>query len=151
MLSENSLWIIMNPIYTHARFVSPQEAVIKYCAHLHHTLAALKRYFPASLVAPLSNSEQINHPSSIHTYTKSTPKHIHHHYAPSVTLAYTPHIITPVFVDRPHRSKLHCCPDGRRSWLVDYKREHRTLPLAMVKGVGKQQPVILMNILKCGK
>ena len=42
--------------------------------HLHHTLAALKRYFPASLVAPLPSSEQTNLPSSNHTYTKSTPK-----------------------------------------------------------------------------
>ena len=47
---------------------------------LHHTLAALKRYFPASLVAPLPNSEQINHPSSNHTYTNLTPTHIHHQY-----------------------------------------------------------------------
>ena len=36
----------------------------KILAHLHHTLAALKIYFPASLVTPLPNSEQINHPSS---------------------------------------------------------------------------------------
>ena len=40
------------------------EAITKYCAHLHHTLAALKRCFPASL-----NSEQINHPSSNNNYT----------------------------------------------------------------------------------
>ena len=33
---------------------------------------------PASLVAPLPNSEQTNLPSSNHTYTKSTPKRIHH-------------------------------------------------------------------------
>ena len=52
---------------------------------LHHILAALKRYFPASFVAPLPNSEQINLPSSNHTYTMSTPKHIHHHYASFVT------------------------------------------------------------------
>ena len=30
-------------------------------AHPHHTLAALKRYFPVSLVAALPTSEQINH------------------------------------------------------------------------------------------
>ena len=57
----------------------------KYCAHLHHTLLALKRDFPTSLVAPLPNSEQTNLPSSNHTYTKSLPNHIHHHYAPSAT------------------------------------------------------------------
>ena len=39
-----------------------------------------------------ANSEQINHPSSNHTYTKSTPKHIHHCCAPFVTLTYTTHI-----------------------------------------------------------
>ena len=73
--------------------IQPQEAITKYCAHLHHTLAALKRYFTSSLAAPLPTSEQINHPFSSHTYTKSTPNHIHHHYAPFVTFAYTPHII----------------------------------------------------------
>ena len=57
---------------------------IKKYAHLNHTLSALKRYFHASLVAPLPNSEQINPPSSNHTYTKSTPNHIHY-YSPSVT------------------------------------------------------------------
>ena len=65
--------------------IYPQEAIAKYCANLHHTLTALKRNFHASLVAPLPYSEQINHSSLNHTYTKSTPKHIHHHYAPYVT------------------------------------------------------------------
>ena len=51
-------------------------------------------YFHASLVSPLTNSEQINHPSSNHTYTKSTPNHIHHHCAPSVTPTHTAHIIS---------------------------------------------------------
>ena len=74
--------------------ILPQEAKTKYCAHLHHTLAALKRDFPASLVVPLPNSEQTNLPSSNHTYTKSTPKHTHLHYAPSVTSTHTAHIIS---------------------------------------------------------
>ena len=69
----------------------PQEAITKYCAHLHHTLAALKRYFPASLVAPLPNSEQIKHTSSNHTYTKSTPIHIHRHGVPYVTPTHPRH------------------------------------------------------------
>ena len=33
-------------------------------------------------------------PSSNHTYTMPTPKHIHHHYAPSVTSTHTTHIIS---------------------------------------------------------
>ena len=41
---------------------------------------------------PLPNSEQINHPSSYHTCTKSTPNHIHHYYAPSVTPTHMTHI-----------------------------------------------------------
>ena len=53
-------------IYIHllSLCIYPQDAITICCAHLHHTLAALKRYFPASLVAPLPKSEQINHPSS---------------------------------------------------------------------------------------
>ena len=92
-----------------------------------HTLAALKRYFPASLVAPLPNSEQINHPSSNHIYIKSIPNHIHHHYTPSVTLTrhtsslqlhpHSHHFVTPGFVGRPRRSD---CPagqmDGQAAW-----------------------------------
>ena len=57
----------------------------------------------ASLVAPFPNSEETNFPSSNHTYTKSTPKHIHHHYAPSVTSSYTTHIISSTApTDAPH-------------------------------------------------
>ena len=41
---------------------------------LPHTLAALKRDFPASLVTPLPSSEQTNLPFSNHTFTKLTPK-----------------------------------------------------------------------------
>ena len=75
--------------------------ITKYCAHLHHISVALKRYFPVSLNAPLPNSEQINHPFSKHTYTKSTPNHIHHHYAPFVTLTYTTHIFNFTHNDEP--------------------------------------------------
>ena len=45
--------------------ILPQRAITKYCAHLHHTLATLKRYFNASVVAPLPNSEEINSLSHI--------------------------------------------------------------------------------------
>ena len=64
-------------------------------------------------LTPLPNSEQINHPSSNHTYTKSTPNHIHHHYASSATPTHTPslqlhphmhHTVTSGFVDRPRWS-----------------------------------------------
>ena len=82
-----------------------QEAITKYCAYLHHTLSALKLYPLASLVVPLPKSEQINQPSSNHIYTKSTPYHIHHHYAPSVTLTHTTHIIsstTPTYAPHCH-------------------------------------------------
>ena len=107
--------------------------------HLYHTLAALKRYIPASLVASLPNSETINHPSSKYTYTKSTSKHIHHHYAPSVRLTHTTHIIpstAPTYAPHCHPwicgqtplEKVHCCRDGQRSWLVDHKWEDRVPP-----------------------
>ena len=70
-----------------------------------------------------------NLPSSNHMYTKSTPKHIHHHYAPSVTSTHTTHIIslqlnphkhhigTPGFVDRPRRSDCTAGQmDGETGW-----------------------------------
>ena len=68
---------------------------------------------PCLTGAPLPNSEQMNNPFLNHNYTKSTPNHIHHHYAPFVTLThtsslqlhpYTHHFVTPGFVDRPRRS-----------------------------------------------
>ena len=74
-------------------------------------ISSSEEILPPSLVATLPNSEQINLPSSNHTYTKSTPKHIHHHYAPSITSSHTTHIISstaptyaPGFVDRPRWS-----------------------------------------------
>ena len=83
-----------------------------------------------SLVAPLPNSEQINHPFSYHMYTMLTPNHIHHHYAPFITHTqhtlplqlnpHTHHVATPGFVDRPLWSDRTA---GRRCWLVDHKRE----------------------------
>ena len=82
-----------------------QEVLTKYCAHVHHTLAALKRYCRGSLVAPLPNSEKMNYPSSSHTHTKSTSYHIHHHYAPSVIPTDTTHIISstgPTYAPRCH-------------------------------------------------
>ena len=75
-------------------------------AHLHHTFVALKRYYPVSFVAPLPIPDKINHPSSNHTYTKSMPKHTHHHYAHFVTPTYTTHMIsstTPTYAP-------HCLP-----------------------------------------
>ena len=66
--------------------------------------------FPASLVALLANSEQINHPSSNHIYTKSTPNHIHH-YAPSVTLTSTTHISLQLHPHTHHMSPLDVWTD----------------------------------------
>ena len=118
--------------------------------NLHHTLAALTRYFPASLVAPLPNSEQINPSSSNLTYTKLTPNHIHHHFPPSVTSTHTTNIISstaPTYAPHYHPwicgqtplEPRNCWPHGRKRWLVDHKWEDRTTPLARVKRVGRQQ------------
>ena len=57
-------------------------------------ISSSEEILPASLVAPLPNSEQINHPSSNQIYTKSTPNHIRHYYTPSITLTHTTHIIS---------------------------------------------------------
>ena len=104
-------------------------------------------YLPASLVAPLPSSEQTNLPSSNHTYTKSTPKHIHHHYAPSVTSTHTSlqlhphthHIVAPGFVDRPRRSDCTAGQmDGEAGWWTT-SGNIGLPPLARVMGVGTQQ------------
>ena len=81
------------------------------------------------------------------SYTKSTTIHIHHHYAPSVTSTHTTHIISstvptyaphcrPWICGQTPPEWLHCWPDGRRSCLVDHKREHRTPPTS--KGHGSR-------------
>ena len=100
----------------------------------------LNRYFAASFVAPLPNSEQINRPSSNHTYTKSTQNHIHHHYAPFVTLRHTRHtlslqlqphmhhVVTPRFADIPHWSK-------RTAGQMDGKTGWKTPPTSKCQGI----------------
>ena len=109
----------------------------------------LKRDFPASLVAPSPNSEQTNLPSSNHTYTKSTPKHIHHHCAPSVTSTqhtsslqlhpHTHHIVTPGFVGGNRRSDCTAGQmDGEAGWWTT-SGNIGLPPLARVMGVGRQQ------------
>ena len=65
----NTTDIKTNMRHIHTSIVSRHLAtrgITKYCAHLHHTLSVLKRYFPASLVTSLPNSEQIQFPSSNH-------------------------------------------------------------------------------------
>ena len=110
-------------------------------------ISSSEESFTASLVAPLPNSEVTNLPPSNHTYTKSTPKHIHLHYAPSVTSTPTTHITSstaPTYAPHCHPwicgqtlpEWLHCWPDGRRSWLVDHNREHRTPPTSKGHGSG---------------
>ena len=98
----------------------------------------------------MHNSEQIKHPSSNHIYTKSTPKHIHCHYIPSVIPIthtthvilqlhpYTHHILIPGFVDKSHRSN---CPVGQMDgdaggWTTSGKIGLPTL--SRVMGVGRQ-------------
>ena len=45
-------------------------------AHTYTPVPALKRYFPASLVTPLTNSDQINRPFSNHTYGTQSQRQI---------------------------------------------------------------------------
>ena len=105
----------------------------------HHTLAVLKTYFPDSLVTPLPNSEQINHTFSNHTHTKSTPNHIHHHYAPLVTNTHTIHIIS---------RWTEYLAGGPQSGRSDSQSPFYPHPLARVKGGGRQlQHRFLLNLV----
>ena len=67
------------------------------CAHLPHALAALKRYFPASLVAPLTHL-RTNKSLFLKSYLHKNRRKNHIHYAPFVILTYTIYI---------HLFKLH--------------------------------------------
>ena len=134
-------------------------AITKYCTHLHHTLAALKRYFPPHSLHPRpAKNKQISLPQIILT-PKSTPKHIHHHYAPSVTSTHTTHIISstaPTYA--PHCRPWICgqtppsdCTAGqygRISWLVDHMREHRTPPTSKGHGSGRPTTTTTKHIVQ---
>ena len=71
----------------------------------------------------------INNPSSNHTYIKSMPNHIHHHYSPSEThhLFNSIHICTML-----SPLDLWTNPDGTERWLLDNKWEDWTPPKARV-------------------
>ena len=86
-------------LYVSFKCKQPLEAISK----LNSCLADIRRWMITNklkinnsktqqfLISPLPNSEQINHPFSNHTYTKSMSNHIHHHYAFFATLTYTTH------------------------------------------------------------
>ena len=118
-------------------------------------LAVLKRYFPASLVAPLPNSEQINKFLSTHTYTMSLPNHIHHHYFTFVTHT---HIISSIGAT--YAPCCHICICGYTTFRVPelpgrwmeklaggpHKQKNQgPSPLARVKRVGRQQQHFVEN------
>ena len=86
-----------------------------------------KEILPRFTRPTFANSEQINHPFSNHTYTKTTPNHIHHHYVPFVIFTYTTYIISstaptyaphchPLICGQTPPAWLHCWPAGRRSY-----------------------------------
>ena len=69
-------------IYTHNYFVSRHISTRgnnKILLSPSPHITTLKTHFPSSLVAPFTNSEQINHPFSNYINTKLTLTHTHHH------------------------------------------------------------------------
>ena len=122
------------PIHTHLLLHTSQYK--QKTQHPPHPLHIHTAYFNTSVhknttifnnVAPLPNPEQINHPSSNHTYTKATPNHIHHDYVHSVTLPHTTHIISltaHTYAPRCHSwicgqtplDRRNCQMDGKAGW-----------------------------------
>ena len=114
--------------------------------------------YVSSIWSPLASSTRINklhvmQNSALKSATGCTylhkvdAKHIHHHYAPSVTLTYTTPIISstaptyaphcyPWICGQSPPEWLHCWSVERRSWLVDHKREDRTPPTNKGHGSG---------------
>ena len=79
-----------------------------------HTSSSEER-LPRLTRRTIAQLRKKNLPSSNHTYTKSTPKHIHHHYAPSVTSTHTTHIISstaPTYAPHCQPLDLWTDPDG---------------------------------------
>ena len=79
-------------------------------------------------------------------FLKSTLKHIHRHYVPSITSAHTTYIISSTAATyTPHchpwiclQTPLgwwSCWPEQRKSWLVDQKRDDRTPPINKGQGI----------------
>ena len=120
--------------------------------HYFLTTAASQQTFPQTPTQSLQqNSEQTNLPSSNHTYTKSTPNHIHHHYtpyaipthmthttsstAPTYAPTYAPHCY-PWICGYTTQEWWSCWPDGEISRLVDQTRDDRTPPTNKDQGSG---------------
>ena len=106
------------------------------------TLAQLRTNKSPFLISYLHKVDAKTHPSPLCPLCN-----IHHHHALSVTSTHTTHIISstaPTYAPHCHPwicgqtppEWLHCWPDGRRSWLVDHKREHRTPPTSKGHGSG---------------
>ena len=115
-ISINKLKVMQNAALRTARGYKQYKQKTQ---HPSHPLHRHTTYFPTLLVIRLPNSEEINHHFSNHTYTKSTPNHIHQHHASFVTPTHTTHI----------SSAAH----------TYNKREDLTPPLAKVNGVDRQQ------------
>ena len=93
-------------------------------------ISSSEEILPTSLVEPLPNSEQINHTSSNHTYTKSTPKHPRTRHTSSLDLWTDPAGMTELLTR------------STENWQVDHYRDDLTPPLTRVKGVGRQQHTV---------
>ena len=137
--------------YIYCPYAYPHDAIIKYCAHLYNSsLAALKRDFLASPVAPLPYSIRTNDSPFIKSYLHKVDAELHksplchlckthiHNRHNIIRHPHAHHFANPGFVDKPRRGD--CTADlmvGDASWLT--KREDRTLPLVRAMGVGSQQ------------
>ena len=98
-------------------------------ANNNNILVSLNRHFPASFIAPLPNSDQINHPFSNHNSHPSQlfplcNTHNTHHLFICTHIHTT---LSPLDLWTDLAGRRHCWPDGRRTWLVDHKQEDRTL------------------------
>ena len=89
------------------------------------TLAQLRTNKSPFLKSYLHKVNAKTHPSPLCPLC-SIPTHMTHIIS-STAPTYAPHCHHWICGQTPPEW-LHCWPDGRRSWLVDHKREHRTPP-----------------------
>ena len=114
-------------LHTPSPHISSSEEILPRLTR--RTFAKLRINQSPFLISYLHKVDAKSHPSPLYPLCNTITYDTHH-------LFNCPHIRTSGFADKHRRMGLHCWPDGRRSWLVDHKREDRTLPNSKGHGTG---------------
>ena len=123
-----------NNVYHHS-YTQNQKILHPPSPPIHTTEETLPRQSRNRIVAPWPKSEQINHPSPNHTYTKSRRTHALHHTVPYAKQKHTQHMfncthisVASGFVDGSRWSDILDSHLGRTVWVVPNRAEKSNSP-----------------------